>query len=111
MIFLEILSFPFVTCFRYLEERAPYHRLLLLFYIIVTILLLLGVIETPWFGDQFFDKVISLVLMWLIYPFIALFLEHKHSTKTAHTRARNFFNEHVEHLSDKELEYHLKQKH
>lgn len=109
--FLEILIFPFTTFVRYMQEKAPYHRILLSIYLLFTTALLLGGIEISWFGEIFFDNLITLVLIWFIYPFIALPLEHKHSSKHTPQRARKFFEEHLEHLSNEEIEYHLKQKH
>ncbi len=90
-----------------LTKRAPYHRILLIIYLLLTISVLLGS-EIRWFNNSFFDKFITLTLMWFIYPFIALFFEHKHSVKTSHQRARKVFGEHVQHLSDEELRSRLK---
>lgn len=103
----ELFIFPVATFKRYLKERAPYHRILLIIYLLLTVYVLLGG-EFKWFNSSFYDKFISLTLMWFIYPIIALFFEHKHSTKNLHQRGRNILGEHVKHLSDEELHHHLK---
>lgn len=103
----ELLVFPIASIHRYLNERAPYHRILLVIYLLATVTVLLGN-QIQWFGYSFYDKLITLVLMWFIYPPIALFFEHKHSAKTVPHRARKILGEDVDHLSDKELHRRLK---
>ena len=93
---------------RVLKESAPTHKTLLIIYIVLTVLILLRVVNISWFNNPFYDKVISLVLIWFFYPILAFTLEHKYSAKTAHLRARKALGEHVKHLTDDQLRSHIK---